>query len=132
MESRLSNVEVLRRRIVESEARIDLKITRIESRFRPLDTKVKYLDCERTSHLDSLRTLKTKGHSFENEIKDMREFVLQKQREQKDNFAKNIKSLMPEIGAVYPKMEQIRQEVNMCVAKVGDSQGRFNELADST
>ena len=39
---------------------------------------------------------------------------------------------MPEIGAVYPKMEQIRQEVNMCVAKVGDSEGRFNELADST
>ena len=48
----------------------------------------------------------------------MREFVLQKQREQKDNFAKNIQSLIPEIGAVYPKMEEIRNEVNMCCAKV--------------
>jgi chromosome segregation ATPase len=118
----------LRRRVVESEARIDVKIAKLEGRFRPLDGKVKILDSERCSHAESIQTVSTKIKLFVNEMEDMREFVLQKQREQKENFAKNIQSLIPEIGAVYPKMEEIRNEVNMCCAKVDDADSRFTEL----
>jgi hypothetical protein len=38
---------------------------------------------------------------------------------------------MPEIGAVYPILDKVKDEVNMCVAKVQESQDRFQELADS-
>ena len=38
---------------------------------------------------------------------------------------------MPEITAVYPRMEQVQLETNRCIAKVELSESRFGELQDS-
>ena len=79
---------------------------------------------------DNILHLEHQNDIAENKLRDMQDFILLKQKEQKQELMTQIQKLMPEIAKVYPQMDEVRKETNACLAHVTHSNDRFNALQD--